>query len=307
MDGDVIVVGSVNVDLIAAVERRPGGGETVLATGLERRAGGKGANQAAAAARAGASTVFVGAVGDDQDGADQVAELRRVGVDVSRVTTVPDARTGIALITVTPEGENSIVVASGANGALVEAVVLGSLEACRRPGVVVLQTEVSPAVVDAVAAWCAAAGIRVVLNDGPCIPLDAATLAASDPLVVNEHEARQLLGDDPSVPTGELATAVLEATRARSVVVTLGAAGVQVATEGSLDAIPAVRPDVVVDTTGAGDTFVGTLAAALAAGAAMSDAATRAAAAASRSVTWEGARPPHPLPATARTLETETH
>ncbi|MGB4778774.1 PfkB family carbohydrate kinase, partial [Microbacterium sp.] len=242
-------------------------------------------------ARAGAPTLLVAAVGTDAEGAEQVEELRRVGVDVSEIVVVPGP-TGMAFIAVTPEGENAITVVPGANGALTAAhavEVLGRTD----PGVVVLQTEVSAAVISAVAAWCTAARTRLILNDGPTIPLPASTLAAADPIVVNQHEARSIIGaaSESTLPAG-LAREVQRATGARSVVVTMGADGSEVAEPGGVYSVPAVLADEVVDTTGAGDTFLGTLASALAKGAELSAAVAAATAAAAESVGWLGARPP---------------
>jgi ribokinase len=300
LDHEVVVIGALNVDLIASVDRRPAGGETVLATGLRRRPGGKGANQAAAAARAGATVSLIGAVGADLDGAEQVAELERAGVAVTRIQAVEGVPTGAAFITVTPDGDNSIVVAAGANGELRPDDTVSALAAAAgRRTVVVLQTEVPSRVIDAAARLCAQQGVRFVLNDGPAAALAAATLAGADPIVVNEHEAREVCGAVQPPPGVELARAVRAATKARSAVVTLGAAGVQVATPRQEVTLPAVRPAEVVDTTGAGDAFVGTLAARLAAGDDLIAAVREATGAASLAVTWPGARPGAESPAAA--------
>lgn len=292
MDDKVIVIGAVNVDFIATVDDRPLGGQTVLATDLTRRAGGKGANQAAAAARAGASTTFVGAVGDDQNGVEQIDELRLLGVDVDSVRRVSGVETGFAFITVTPDGENSIVVVSGANGDVEPADAVDALIGVQAGTVVVLQTEIDVAVIDAAAQTCAERDARVVLNDGPVARLAESTLALADPIVVNEHEARELCRGVAVTSDRDLARIVRAATGARSVVVTLGAEGVLLASQ-TVDAfIEAVPASEVVDTTGAGDTFVGTLAAGLARGEELATAIRVAVGAASAAVTWLGARPP---------------
>jgi ribokinase len=300
LDNEVVVIGAVNVDSIATVDRRPDGGETVLATGLQRRPGGKGANQAVAAARAGAAVSFIGAVGTDPDGAGQIAELERAGVAVAHVQAIGGVPTGSAFITVTPDGDNSIVVAAGANGELRPDDTTSALAvALGRRTVVVLQTEVPPPVIDAAAGLCVQQGVRFVLNDGPVAALGAATLAGADPIVVNEHEAHQVCGAGPRRPRGELARAVRAATSARSAVVTLGANGVLVATPEQEVAMPAVPAAEVVDTTGAGDAFVGTLAARLALGDDLIAAVREATHAASLAVTWPGARPSTDAPASA--------
>ncbi|WP_436789649.1 PfkB family carbohydrate kinase [Yinghuangia sp. YIM S10712] len=289
MDIEVIVIGSINADLITEVRRRPAGGETVLAVGLKNRPGGKGANQAAAAARAGASTALLGAVGEDPLGAAQLHALAAAGVDVTRVSTVPGADTGMAFITVTPDGENTIVVAGGAN-TLLDADTVRRRLAGTSAAIAVLQTEIAAAAVDSAAAWAQDNGIRVVLNNGPCADLTAETLAVADPLIVNEHEAAELCR--PAKPSDDsLAFDVLKTTGARSVLVTLGGNGVQLATADTLASLSAV-PVEVVDTTGAGDAFVGTVAARLAKGETLETAAHTATRAAAEAVTWNGARPP---------------
>lgn len=291
MTDRVIVVGSINADIIASVQERAGAGATVLATGLVRRSGGKGANQAAAAARAGADTRLIAAVGDDAEAEVQLAELVRDGVDVSAVTVVPGASTGLALITVTPDGENSITVAAGANSALHPDGVRRSLEAAA-PALVVLQTEVPREVIEAVADWCRTNVTRLIFNNGPFVSVSAETLATADPLVVNEHEAKEVCAAHGAVATDDLAGDVARLTGARSVVVTLGDQGCQVVEGGRGSRVPAERAARVVDTTGAGDTFLGTLAAALVAGSSLAAAVGAAAVAAAESVAWTGARPP---------------
>lgn len=295
MSTSVIVVGSINADVIAAVPARAGAGETVLATGLVRRSGGKGANQAAAAARAGANTRLIAAVGDDPEGVVQRAELARDGVDVADVVTISGLPTGIAMIVVTPDGENSITVAAGANAVLDSETVIAALDAGARPTLVVLQTEVAVPLIESVAGWCLTNRVRYILNDGPYIELPARVLAGADPLVVNEHEARAvcLAGGIPAEDSG-LALAVLRAAGARSAVVTRGSQGTQVATETQAIVVPPTPAAVLVDTTGAGDTFLGTMAAALVAGAELPAAVRAASVAASDSVSWHGARPPRP-------------
>lgn len=287
----VIVVGSINADIIATVRARANAGETVLATGVARRPGGKGANQAAAAARAGADTRLIAAVGDDAEAGAQLAELERDGVDVSAVLVAPGESTGVALITVTPDGENAITVAAGANATLGPGAVRRAL-AEAEPALVVLQTEVPREVIEAVAGWCAMAGARLVFNNGPFVPVSAETLAAADPLVVNEHEAQDVCAAHGVAPTDDLAGTVARLTGARSVVVTLGGQGCQVVEGGRSTRVPAERAERVVDTTGAGDTFLGTLAASLAAGSTLGIAVGAAAVAAADSVSWVGARPP---------------
>jgi len=262
----VLVVGSVNRDYLCTVPRLPAPGETVLAAGLVVGTGGKGANQAVAAARLGARTAFVGCVGDDADGRAVVSDLVAAGVDTGSVRTVPDDRSGTAFVVVGEDGENSIVVAAGANGRLGPAEAAAAVTTRVRPGdVVVAQAEVPVSAVQAVAHAAVAAGGRFVLNLAPYVPVPDTLLALCDPLVVNEGEAAELVGS----PVRDLAEANSAVSalrqRTRSAVVTLGADGAVVAAPDLVEHVPA-EPVEVRDTTGAGDAFIGALAARLAAG-----------------------------------------
>jgi ribokinase len=270
----VVVVGSVNADLVVAVEALPGPGETVAGGRFARWGGGKGANQAVAAARLGASVALVGAVGDDPFGDDAVRELAAEGVDVSAVARA-GAPTGVALIVVDEAGENQIAVASGANA---EVKVEGASFA---GAVVLLGHEVPEAAVIA----GAEAGGRVILNPAPAREIPARVLAAHPILTPNASEAAQLTGErDP-----EAAARALAARSRAPVLVTLGADGALLLDARDVERIPAPRVDVV-DTTGAGDTVNGALAAELAAGRGLRDAARFALAAAALSTRAEGAR-----------------
>jgi ribokinase len=263
--GSVVVVGSINVDVVMHVPGFPAPGVTLLADRVERSPGGKGANQAVAAARAGAATRLLGAVGDDGDGAPQVDALVAARVDVSGVETCHGRTTGTAFVMVAPSGENAIVVDAGANGALDVRRVVTALSdrGDTAPDVVLLQSEVGAAVVDAAAAAAHARGIRVVVNNGPWLPLAAATLEAADPLVVNEHEAAEAC-DGSGAEGADLADAVRRRHGCRSVVVTRGAGGASVSGAEASETLTAPTVDRVLDTTGAGDAFVGTLAAVMA-------------------------------------------
>lgn len=272
----VTVVGGINQDVTVRVGRRPVPGETVVGDGPVTSAGGKGANMAVAAARAGADVTLCGAVGDDAAGREQVDELVAGGVDVTRVAVRSDHATGTALIVVTPDGENAIVVGTGANATLSDDEVAA---ACAGAAVVLAQTEVGARPVEVAAGT---PGIRLVLSPAPVVPLAPEVLALADPVVVNEEEATELAG------AADAAT-VRAATGARSVVVTLGAAGAEVADADGVRRIPSPAVDAV-DTTGAGDVLAGTLAAALADGSSLDDALTAAVAAAAESVQHAGAR-----------------
>lgn len=275
--GRILVVGSINQDLRATMDRLPGPGETVIGRTLDRAPGGKGANQAVAAAiassptgSAGVVVSMLGAVGDDEAGRGSVAVMAAHGVDVEHVTVVADAPTGTAIIQLDADGENSIVVIPGANHAVTEAD-LAPVDALVEGDVLLLQLELPLPVVAAAARRAAAAGARVVINMAPFASLDADVIGLADPLIVNEHEAAQL------------AEAGLVVT---SLVTTLGARG---ATWADLH-VPA-EPVDVVDSTGAGDSFCGALAAALASGADRQDAMRAASAAAARTVGHLGAQP----------------
>ena len=273
----VVVVGSINVDLVVAVSRLPRAGETVAGGRFARHGGGKGANQAVAAARLGASVAFVGAVGDDEMGDEAVRALASEGIDVSGVSRLEDP-TGVALIVVDSAGENQIAVASGANAALIVRDLDLSGE-----GVMLLNHEIAPSVVEGAARLAAGAGWRVVLNPAPARALTDAPIAALTP---NASEAAELTGcDDPA----DAARALLAQTGA-AVLITLGGDGaLLLAPDGAPERLPATRVDVV-DTTGAGDTVNGALAAELAACRPLRDAALFALRAAALSTTAAGAR-----------------
>jgi ribokinase len=271
----VLIVGSGNVDLVSQVERIPAPGETVLSTGFATYPGGKGNNQATAAARAGAHTTFVGAFGDDDNGARLLTGLTGSGVHpLVRTSAEP---TGTAMITVASTGENAIVVNPGANATLTHLTGDERL-AIASATIVLLQLEIPLATV--VDAARAATG-TVVLNAAPARPLPRDLLAGIDLLVVNEHEAELLGGAE------DLLTVVPR------LVVTLGAAGAVIHTRAGTTAVAGIRVEAV-DTTGAGDTFCGALVARLDEGAALDEAVRFATSAAALSVTRVGAVPAIP-------------
>ena len=263
--GSVVVVGSINVDQLIRVHRHPKPGETLIGSSMEYLSGGKGANQAVAAAQLGASVRMVGAVGRDWQADVATAILTDAGVDQSAVQTV-DEPTGLAMVSVDDDGENTIVVIPGANARMDAEAVQGSVRIIAAAAVVVLQGEI-PA--DGIAQAARLATGRVVLNLAPVIELDAATIRRADPLVVNEHEAALVLAQlEPHrvVPTGdgELVSRLLESGVA-SVVLTRGAKGAICADRDGTNTV--ASPTVVaVDSAGAGDAFVGALSAQLAAG-----------------------------------------
>lgn len=292
----VFVVGSINQDFVLRVERRPQPGETVTGADFATHPGGKGANQAAAAALLGAPVAFLGRVGDDSFGEPLVAELRDKGVDTRHVRVLPGVSTGAAFITVTPDGENAIVVSPGANRRLSPRDVDDASGAIRGAEVLVVQMELAPETVRQAVEVAAGLGTRVVLNLAPVREVLGSLLEPLDPLVVNEHEAAFLLGSAVEGVEGALAAAPeLLSLGSRSAVITLGAEGAVVAGEGGASHFPA--PEVpVVDTTGAGDAFVGALAAKLARGASLEEAAAYAVRAGAAAVTKEGAQSSLPTP-----------
>jgi ribokinase len=289
-DYDLLVVGSANADLVIGVERRPAAGETVLGSDLAVHPGGKGANQAVAAARLGARTALLARVGDDAHGRLLLDAQRGAGVDTVGVL-VGGAPTGVALITVDPSGDNSIVVSPGANGRLAPQDVRAARSLLHASRVVSAQLEIPlETVVEVVRNL--PSGTRFVLNPSPPGPLPAEVLAACDPLIVNEHEARVVAGGEPAGTPEDRARALL-ALGPRSVVVTLGAEGAVVADGGSVARVPSVKVDAV-DTTGAGDAFTAALAWRLGAGASLREAAAYAARVGAAAVTRPGAQESFP-------------
>lgn len=293
----VVVVGAINVDLVVATPRLPGPGETVVGAGLERHGGGKGANSAVAAARAGASVRLVGAVGADETGAAALAELHADGVDTRAVTVLDGVATGVALIVVDDRGENQIAVGAGANAAVTAEQVRDALrDALPTAGCVLVSTEIPAAAVAAAVEAAAAAGVRCLLNPAPAIPVVAELLAHGPLLTPNRSELRDLVtllgaGGPPSGAATVSDGAAAIAARSRApVVVTLGADGVLVVPpDGEPEHVPSGKAEVR-DTTGAGDTFNGVLAARLAAGDELGAAVGVATVAASLSVAHVGAR-----------------
>ncbi|MEU6220087.1 ribokinase [Streptomyces sp. NPDC047022] len=289
-DYDLLVVGSANADLVIGVERRPVAGETVLGSDLVVHPGGKGANQAVAAARLGARTALLARVGDDAHGRLLLESQREAGVDTAGVL-VGGAPTGVALITVDPSGDNSIVVSPGANGRLTPEDVRVADGLLRASRVVSAQLEIPlETVVELVRSL--PSGTRFVLNPSPPRLLPAELLAACDPLIVNEHEARVIAGGAPAGPPEDRARALL-ALGPRSVVVTLGAQGALAATKDAVSRVPSVKVDAV-DTTGAGDAFTAALAWRLGAGASLPEAAAYAVRVGAAAVTRSGAQESFP-------------
>ena len=299
---DVFVVGSINQDFVLSVERRPEPGETVTNAQLSKGNGGKGANQAAAAALLGAEVTFLGRVGDDGLGEPLVEALTDKGVDTSLIGVSSGWSTGTAFITVTPDGENAITVAPGANRSLSTEDAEDASERIGEASVLVAQMEVPPEVVARAVEVAAEQETRTVVNLAPTTQVPRELLEKLDPLVVNEHEAAFLLEKKVEGVEGTLSAAPeLLALGPKSVVITLGPDGAVFSDGGSTKHVPS--PEVeVVDTTGAGDAFVGALAAKLARGDPLEDAVAYAVRAGAAAVTKEGAQGALPTPETVDAL-----
>jgi ribokinase len=292
---DVFVAGSINQDFVLNVKRRPAPGETVTDARLATHNGGKGANQSAAAALLGASVAFLGRVGDDGFGGPLVRSLADKGVDTTLVQEASDSSTGAAFITVTPDGENAITVAPGANRRLTAEDVDDASESIEEAKVLVAQMEIPPEVVLR-AVEVAASGTRVLVNLAPPFGVPRRLLEKVDPLVVNEHEAAFLLGERVEGVDGALdAAPKLLSLGPGSIVVTLGEDGAVFSEGESAQHLTAPRVEVV-DTTGAGDAFVGALAAKLASDASLEDAVAYAVRAGAAAVTEAGAQGALPTP-----------
>ncbi len=290
----IVVVGSSNTDLIVRVPRIPAPGETILGGRFATAAGGKGANQAVAAARAGGRVTFIARVGRDLFGTQALAGFRRDGLDVRFVQRDSETPSGVALIFVAADGQNSIAVAGGANARLTARDVQRARSAFAGASVVLVQLEIPLLTVRAAAQLAVRHGARVILNPAPARALPRALLRQVSVLTPNEIEAETLSG----VRVSDARSAAEVARRLRglgveTVIVTLGARGALVATGQGTELVPAfrVRP---VDTTAAGDVFNGALAVALGEGRTLLDAVRFANAAAAISVTRPGAQPSAP-------------
>ena len=291
--GTIVVVGSINIDQVISVARHPRPGETLIGRSLVLLPGGKGANQAVAAAQLGGRVSMVGAVGDDGQAEVATAILARSGVDLAPVKTV-EGPGGLALITVADDGENSIVVVPGANATVDAEFVEFYAERISRASVVVLQGEIPRS---GIAAAARLATGRVVMNLAPVMALEEVTLRRADPLVVNEHEATLLLEMlNPLLvlpATDEAVVLELQAWGIKSVVLTLGARGAICADSEGLFSIAAPVVESI-DTSGAGDAFVGALSMKLAAGKSLLEASRFASRVGAYAVQGRGAQPSYP-------------
>jgi ribokinase len=298
MGAKIIVVGSLNTDLVACASRIPVAGETITGHTFLSACGGKGANQAYAAARLGAQVAMIGRVGNDDFGKQMRANLKNAGCDTSGVEAVPDISSGIALIFVGDNGQNSIVVVPGANERLTPDDIEAAKERFRGASSLLLQLETPLATVQAAAAVGRAAGVRVILDPAPApsktLPLELVRLV--DVLTPNESEAAILAGMAPGRMNVAQAFEVakkLQQLGPRTVIVKLGDQGCALRDGNDEHALPA-PPVKAVDTTAAGDVFNAALAVALGEGADMVAACRAANRAAALSVTRRGAQPAAP-------------
>jgi ribokinase len=287
----IAVVGSTNVDLVTYVKRMPVRGETIEAPRFEMNHGGKGANQAVAAAKLGAEVVSISAVGDDMFGEGAHSNLARIGVDTTYVRRVPNQASGVATILVEPSGENSIIIVKGANGDVSPADVERAGEALKRCDLILLQLEVPLETIYAAITFGKRHGVRTLLNPAPAAPdIDPRYVRDVSYLAPNETELALLTGK----PTGteaevEAAARGLLSQGVEAVIVTLGARGALLATAEGAQRIAPV-PVKAVDTTGAGDAFVAAFARFHAGGLSLADALAKAARYAADSVRRPGSQ-----------------
>ena len=291
----IAAIGSLNMDLVVRASRIPKPGETILgADDLQRIPGGKGANQAYASARLGAEVAMIGRVGDDVFGKQLISNLRKVGVDTHHITRDSDAPTGIALIVVEEGGQNSIVVSPGANGRVSPVNVSWAEEAIRSASLILLQLEIPlPSVIKA--AQCAKNhGVKVILNPAPAQQLPEELLSLTDILIPNEREAAMLSGCDVGTDDGiRQAASGLCQSGVKTTIMTRGNRGATLMTENEIEHFPAF-PIKPIDTTAAGDAFVGNFAVAFVEGRPLTEAVRCGNAAGALASTKSGAQPSMP-------------
>ena len=290
MSGKILVVGSLNMDLVVNAPRHPQIGETILGGRFATFPGGKGANQAVAAARMGAQVSMIGCVGRDSFGEQLIQVAAQDGIDTQYIRQVGGEATGIALITVDREGRNTIVVASGANLSLTLQELNKAEGAFERASVLVTQLESPMETVEAAIALAVKNQLPVVLNPAPAQPLKPEIFAQVDYLIPNEREAMQISESE----TLEGAIHRLQSLGVRNLIITLGEHGVLVITDQRRQEIPAYRVQAM-DTVAAGDAFVGAFACGLSEGMELSEAVRLGNAAAAISVTRAGAQPSLPM------------
>ncbi|WP_298703859.1 ribokinase [uncultured Veillonella sp.] len=250
---NIVVIGSCNIDITVLADKRPAAGETILGQSLHVSPGGKGANQAVAAAKLGANVTMVGYIGDDPYGQMILDNLHQHHINTDYIVTLPDETSGTAHITLA-EGDNSIIVIQGANARVDETVVDKAWDAIMKADLVMLQNEIPLSTITYITKKCAAAGIKVLLNPAPAAQLDRDALENATYVTPNEHELSALY------PGQEIKDTMLA--HAGKIIVTLGSEGVGYAEDGELRRVPSFKVEPV-DTTGAGDTFNGAFATAI--------------------------------------------
>lgn len=296
----IVVVGSINIDLVAKAERIPVTGETVSGTEFQTHSGGKGANQAVAVARLGYPVGMIGRLGNDVFGTELREHLQNAGIDLSAVQTT-EGSSGVAVIIVSPSGDNIIVPTPGANAVLSPADIDANLDMIRAAGLVLTQLEIPLETVEHLANVCAREGIPLMLDPAPARALPAAILTRTRWFTPNETEAAVYSGNDLFDSSGSMARKLL-AKGPQAIVLKLGARGVYLADRNGLDQQIDAYPVRAVDTTAAGDAFNGAFAAALMLGETPAESARFAAAAAAISVTRPGAQPSMPTMAEVQKL-----
>lgn len=288
----IVVVGSINIDLVAKAERIPVTGETVAGLEFQTHPGGKGANQAVAIARLGYPVRMIGKVGTDSFGLELRRELDRAGVDTTAVAAF-EGPSGVAVIVVTPSGDNVIVVTPGANGALSPSDIDANLTIIREAGMVLTQLEMPLATVEYLAMVCADEGVPLMLDPAPAVELPLALVGSARWFTPNETEAAFYVPNDHTNSSPEQVAHALLGLGWPGIILKLGARGAYLARNGmsvEVDAFPVHS----LDTTGAGDAFNGAFATALMLGFTDAEGARFAAAAAALSVTRAGAQPSMP-------------
>ena len=303
----VCVLGSLNLDIVAFIEALPAPGETVMSTRVERFPGGKGANQAVAARLCGAQVLMVAKVGSDLFGEATVRNFASFGIDTAHVRIIEGVSTGVAPIFVEPNGQNRIIVVKGANDRLTPADVDAAAGALRGVDTIILQFEIPLETIYYTVRFARANKIRCIVNPAPALPADLASLNGADYFIPNETEAELITGHPVRTPEEAAACAAgLLARGFQRVVLTLGARGALLASAAGSTHVPAF-PVAAVDTSGAGDAFIGSLAVFLAEGLAEKDAIARANLYAAMSTTGVGTQKSFPQRAEFEVQWTRRH